>query len=205
MNHATTNPHLHSRYCLVHSTHIPRIQEKQEREEEELGFQMALAADSERHYDSDGSDDYQATQLPPSSVGKAAVERSIAGTDPHVAVSTPLATAADRTLRTDPLPPWSQRAASYPPWSQRSKSASRLRSAETFPPSSQRVQQGGSGGKLVTGSPLFLADMMVVDAEDDGTHHYGKEEGVEEEEEEEGDNGGDGDEDGEFLSQLSAR
>lgn len=91
------------------STHcLP--QKKQELEEEALDKQVALTAHAERHYDSDGSDDYHEA-----SDGRAAKA------DPAIAAAatTPNATGAlSRPAPAIDPPPWSQRAASYPPWSQ---------------------------------------------------------------------------------------
>lgn len=164
---------------------------------------MALAADLEIQCDSDGSENYQATQ-PLNSTRKATVEGLIPGTAPYTAVATPPATASGRMPMTDPLPPWSQRAASYPPWSQHSRSASpRLRTAATLPWSQQRLEHRGSGATPVV-DRQFPPERMALDEEDGfGADDYDKEEEGQEEEGKEGDGGGDGDDD--FLSQLSAR
>lgn len=103
---------------------------------------MALAAHSERHYDSDGSDDYHV----------AADARSLI-TGPDAAVATParvttsgFAASGAQTPVVDP-PPWSQRAASYPPWSQRSAGALASRAA-TLPFWSQMSNEVASARLL---------------------------------------------------------
>jgi len=70
---------------------------------------MALAAQSEQNYDSDGSDDYHEPQDK---------TRPIINLAMTAAMATP---AEARTPVTDP-PPWSRRSATYPPWSQRGAS-----------------------------------------------------------------------------------
>lgn len=88
-------------------------QKKQELEEEALDKQVALAAHTECHYDSDGSDNYHDT-----SDGRAATidpAISTAATSPNAA--SPTGALSRRAPAIDP-PPWSRRAASYPPWSQ---------------------------------------------------------------------------------------
>lgn len=105
---------------------------KQELEEEVLGKQMALAAQSEQNYDSDGSDDYHEP---------ADKTRPIF----DLAMSATRAVPVDaRTPVTGP-PPWSQRSATYPPWSQRGASlgADNSRSA-SFSFWSQRSDEAGS-------------------------------------------------------------
>lgn len=170
--HASTDPpplHTHSQSCI--------LQENQEREEEVLGTQMALAAHTEVQYDSDGSDDYHE-----------AVGRTGLIADSAAAVSTPTAapTAGAATTRTPPL--GSQRAASFPPWSQRSAGAATSRAA-TLPFWSQRSGEAG-GAKL--------SEAFDTSKHGTGTRDQHEEEAEEDEDEDE--NGADG-----LLSQLSSR
>ena len=80
----------------LHKTYAS--QKKQELEEKVLGHQMALAAQSEQNYDSDGSDDYREPADKPSAM-------------------VDLAMPTTKTPVIGPLP-WSWRSASYPHWSQ---------------------------------------------------------------------------------------
>lgn len=163
------------------STHcLP--QKKQELEEEALDKQVALAAHAERHYDSDGSDDYHET-----SDGRAA----IADTAIPAAATTPNAASPTGALSRpapaiDP-PPWSQRAASYPPWSQ-SRAGAVTERAASMPFWSQTSAEVTS-----TGLPKRLAGYKHSPVEP-------REGGGQEEEFEPG-----GNEPESLLSQLSSR
>lgn len=153
-----------------------------------MGLQRALAAHSERQYQSDGSDDYHATQDRSAvnvDAATSAAAASLLGAfaTPGAAAHTPV---ADRT-------PWSQRAASYPPWSQRSAGSPRLRAA-TLPPWSQRSER--------TASPQFHGMLK------DGHRAHCEEEEQQEDEQEEGEEEDDEEDDnvyGDSLSQLSSR
>lgn len=166
-------------------------QKKQELDEEELGSRMALAAQSERHYDSDGSDDY----LEPSRAAAVNVSISSATGKPSAAVPVPDAAGMQTPVLADP-PPWSssQRAASYPPWSQRSAGPEPVR-ASTLPFWSQRSTEVASAG--ISGR-LAGRDRHGGGKMDGNRLEEGKEEMDEEDE---------GAEDGveRMLSQLSAR
>lgn len=86
---------------------------------------MALAAQSEQNYDSDGSDDYHEPQ-----------------DKTHPIIDLARATPGEaRTPVTDP-PPWSRRSATYPPWSQRGVSDTWRSASLSF--WSQRSNEAGS-------------------------------------------------------------
>lgn len=143
---------------------------------------MALAALSERHYDSDGSDDYHEA----SDGRSATVDQAIS-----VAAATPVGVraTADANAETPVVnpPPWSQRAASYPPWSQRGADAATARAA-TFPFWSQRSTEAGSAR---------LSESLAASKRSPGEQLRGEEQTEKEDLEE---NAVDG-----VLSQLSSR
>lgn len=161
------------------------FQKKQEQDEAELGNRLALAAQSERHYDSDGSDDYlQSIEGVNLAADAAAAAAGAAG------IQTPVA--AER-------PPWSsQRAASYPPTSPRRAGAAPARAA-TLPfwsQSSTKVASAGLSHRLAVGNGRGAMDATEEQVEEEEAE---EEEG--EDEEEEADDEGFG----RLLSQLSAR
>lgn len=123
-------------------------QKKQELEEEALDRQVALAAHSERHYDSDGSDDYHETLDGRAGIVDVATSAPTVSTSPNPA--SPSVAPSRRATVTDP-PPWSQRAASYPPWSQ-SRAGAVTERAASMPFWSQTSAEVAS-----TGLPKRLA------------------------------------------------
>lgn len=152
------------RPCLLSTLRLS--QKKQELEEEALDKQVALAAHAERHYDSDGSDDYHET-----SGGRAASTDpaiSAAATTPIVA--SPTGALSRRAPAIDP-PPWSQRAASYPPWSQ-SRAGAITERAASMPFWSQTSAEVTSAGlpKRLVGykpSPVEPRGAGAAQGEDD--------------------------------------
>ncbi|CAM9121143.1 unnamed protein product [Ectocarpus fasciculatus] len=168
---------------------VAATQKKQELDEEELDSRIALAAQSERHYDSDGSDVY----LEPARA--VTVDVSISTGNPSAAVPVPGAAGMQTPVLADP-PPWSssQRAASYPPWSQRSAGQGPAR-ASTLPFWSQRSTEVASAG--------ISGRLAGSDRHDGGKMDGNRLEEGEEEMDEEDEGAEDGVEN--FLSQLSAR
>lgn len=89
---------------------------------------MALAAQSEQNYDSDGSDDYHNPQDK---------TRPII----NLPMSSAKATPAEARTPVTGSPPWSRRSATYPPWSQRESGTWRSASLSFW---SQRGTEAGS-------------------------------------------------------------
>lgn len=176
----------------------------QELDEEDLDAQMARDAHSERQYDSDGSDDYQATQRPIAK-GATAAEQSIVFTPPLATDTAPARpTAGVQTPATDPVPPWSQRAASYPPWSQLSGQRSpRWLGSATMPSWSPRVKRRSNSVRLAARS-RSSPETMLADGEGVGVDQLEGEEEEEEENESREESDGDAGDDN-LFSQLSCR
>ncbi|CAM9581068.1 unnamed protein product [Scytosiphon promiscuus] len=134
-----------------HAEAVAATQKKQEQDEQELGNRMALEAEFERHYDSDGSENYpETTDMRAAVTGADRSAPAAAGTPPNTAPPAPSAAGMQTPVVAEP-PPWSssQRAASYPPWSQRSAGAAPASAASgravTLPFWSQRSTEVASG------------------------------------------------------------